>query len=825
MAEHVRNELARAGHLLRPSRVTTLAHFLDGKTPAAAPKALLHRLIEDALERLRPVRFRGVAEYRGFREAVATLLEEAPSDAVGGDLAPLFQFVERALQSRGMALRRDRIEAAAQNPGDLPGHVVFDGFFSFSPAELRLIASMASRTDVTVTMPDWTGAAAARRQLLSIGFTERRLENAYRGAQTVVFSAPTLERETEEIARRILDQASRGRPFREIGVVLRARDPYASALETTLARFGIPARFYFADPLIAHPAIAYLAGIVRAMLDGWDHATLLALLRMPVSGVGATPEGDRFDFELRKRLPAAGLPFTGIEEVPQVVRQMAAITEWRHDRIEAAAWAVRLKTLRSLLPEPAFAGGESHEQLNILRSTASALDAFDAALDESASALGEGSITLTDFWRQVDTVLELEILRVPDRRRNVVHVMDVFEARQWELPVVFVCGLVERNFPQYHGEDPLLNDAARLRAGLKTSAELQTQERFLFELAITRATEQTILSYARFNEKGEDALPSLFLPSAPPDSCDVRIRPRPLYAVASAARSSIQDADLLAGLAKAHRRIATTAIETFLQCPFQFFAARSLRLRVRPPAPRDRLDLLLQGNILHRALAELVRMPLLGAAVLDEVFADECRRARVPATYRTEAVGLEMLRNFEIFLADRRIALGWPSRVEEKFELALNPLVTITGRIDRVDVGARNQALVIDYKYSAGNKIRERIEENAAGNLVQGGLYLLAAERCLGLKPVGMLYCGLRKEVVWDGWHLAIAGLEGIGESRGTLEDLTRAAAETAVEVFDAITSGRVAPEPADRAKCLWCDFQDICRVESVAQARSLAAR
>ena len=76
----------------------------------------------------------------------------------------------------------------------------------------------------------------------------------------------------------------------------------------------------------------------------------------------------------------------------------------------------------------------------------------------------------------------------------------------------------------------------------------------------------------------------------------------------------------------------------------------------------------------------------------------------------------------------------------------MTPAVTIRGRIDRLEIGPRNQALVIDYKYSPGNKIRDRVDESEAGNLVQGGLYLLAAERALGLDPVGMLYCGLKKE-------------------------------------------------------------------------------
>jgi hypothetical protein len=126
---------------------------------------------------------------------------------------------------------------------------------------------------------------------------------------------------------------------------------------------------------------------------------------------------------------------------------------------------------------------------------------------------------------------------------------------------------------------------------------------------------------------------------------------------------------------------------------------------------------------------------------------------------------------------------------------------------------------VIDYKYSAALKIRQRVDASELGDSVQGGLYLLAAERAFGLEPAGMLYCGLRKDVEWGGWHAAIRGLERVGESstKARLRELMDAASAKTVETFDAIASGTIAPRPADTDKCKWCDFRDICRVESAA--------
>jgi len=766
MAEHVRNELARAHLPIRPNRILTLAKFLAPFTPFQdAPESLLHLLIAQCdLSSFGPA-----AEFPGFHRALASLLQEVP---LPSDLARIAGEIEDQLALRDRALRDQRLRTAQPTA---TGPVIVDGFFTFSPSELDLIETLAAQTSVTVTLPDWPGSESARARLLAAGFTEQRLEVPLRNPARTVFAAPSLEQEVEQIALQILDHCARGREFREMGVLLRVRDPYAPALETVFARFGIPTRFHFADALSAHPAIQYLSGIVRALLGGWNHADLLPLLRMPVSGIGATPEGDRLDFEMRENLPSCGAG--NFAWVGQAIPPPTSISP--------AEWSARLKSLRQLIPPPEITDQVDHDQLTIWRSTAAALDAFDAALDTTALALDNAELSLQEFWPHAAAALAVEKLRVPDRRRNVVNVLDVYEARQWELPIAFVCGLTERHFPQYHRE-----------------ADRQQEEKFLFQLATTRATEQTILSYARFNDKGDPQLRSFFLEEPGEPSLTIRILPKPVgQGHAPPNRNSALD------LRAQHAKLSPTSIESFLQCPFQFFARKTLKLRQRPAAPRDRLDNLLQGNILHRALAE---------GSLNRVFEEECKKNKVPRTYRTEAVRLELQRHFEAFQADRQWPLTWPSRTEEMFEAALTPELSIRGRIDRLDLGPGNQAIVIDYKYSAAAKIRERVE----GDPIQGGLYLSAAGRVFHLQPVGMFYCGLRQSVTWEGWHANVPGLK-IGESRTSLQELIDAAEQKAIEVFESIASGNIEVRPTDKTKCRYCDYNAICRVESIPKAAS----
>ena len=105
---------------------------------------------------------------------------------------------------------------------------------------------------------------------------------------------------------------------------------------------------------------------------------------------------------------------------------------------------------------------------------------------------------------------------------------------QWSLPVVFVCGMVEKQFPQFHRADPFFPDDARGRlnaAGIRvrTAADFEREERALFDAAITRATLLTTLTYPEFDSRGDRSLPSIFLDDLhlpPVDAPAVRPQPR-----------------------------------------------------------------------------------------------------------------------------------------------------------------------------------------------------------------------------------------------------------------------------------------------------------
>jgi ATP-dependent helicase/DNAse subunit B len=759
MAAHIGHSLAREGFALRPQAVTTLASFtaeLDG-VPAPLSAPVLDWLIERALAELDLREYRRVAGFFGFRSAVACVLEEVSLAGCTAEhlrawretqaLGAVYEYVEQSAALRGEALPGARLTAAARalrrQAAATTGYLV-DGFFHFNPRELDVLEALAAHGELTVTLPDWDGAAWSRERLLAMGMIETRLERLRARPEVEIVRAQNAEQEIEEIALRLLESR---RPFWEMGIVVRTGGPYLPALRTAFGRFGIPARFYFPEPLDGRPRI-----------------------RRWLAEVAATPgrRGAAEWDELASRLAGAALPGGPLEP---------------GDRTSALLWRAR--------------AGEARQWRKMVDETAAL---FDPA----------ASLPAAEFHRRLEAAARLTMTHSGDARRNVVHVIDAVEARQWELPVVHVCGLLEKAFPVYYSPDPVLPESQRRRlAGqgvpVQTAADWDRRERFLFEIATSRATERLVLSYPECNEKGEETLRSFFLDSwldrsglterparaARPAPGGPRLEPPP---------PEIRDEELKAVAANLHATTSPSAIEDFLQCPFLFFARRTLKIAGEddPLGPR------LQGDVAHAVLARWIRSREPVEKLVNAVFRSICEREGLAESYRTEAVRLDLVRNLGRFVRRIELEAGAAHEIERSFVVELGPGVTLRCRIDRIDVAPDGGAVIVDYKYSGPQHVKDIVEAHEKGTRVQGGLYILAA-RSAGYQVRGMRFEAIRNDQMQpQGWS---EGLNGVVE-------VALAAAARAVE---GIRQGVIRPQPADSERCESCEFRDICRVESAA--------
>jgi hypothetical protein len=195
---------------------------------------------------------------------------------------------------------------------------------------------------------------------------------------------------------------------------------------------------------------------------------------------------------------------------------------------------------------------------------------------------------------------------------------------------------------------------------------------------------------------------------------------------------------------------------------------------------------------------------------------EACRKQGVPQGWRTEQVKLELERNLRRFLESPPLSGARTLAVEVGFDYRIRPDLRVRGKIDRLAEMPDRGLVVIDYKYSSPERVRSRIRAHQRGELVQGGLYLWAAQKLARGKPAAMLYCGLRGQVSWAGWHLPMFGWQDIGDNCDAvhLTEIADKAKEITIQVADRIAIGEIAPQPADDAKCVWCESRDCCRVE-----------
>jgi ATP-dependent helicase/DNAse subunit B len=805
MARHIQHELARRAEPIPPSWITTFSRFASSLAPGleTADSSALALLAARELE-LRPHLYSQLRDAPGLPAAIAAAIEELANSGCGAlqwttlsgfgrrfdpQLGEIYEAIEQALAQAGLHLRAQLLQEAARRVRSGDAHLPplwFDGFTQFSGTELALIHALRENTHLTLSLPEWEGAAPVVEHFQRARV--ERLQSRRPAPRISLIPALSRERECEEIALRLVEEHRRGRPWREMAVILRSEEQYLALLERTLARLGIPFHAYFGRSVLREPAGIFFQRFAAAVVSEWDGETTLEFLRHPLCRSAARVRGKTWIEALEN------LPFRGLKELRQntcaAADVLAPFESWPFDLCSPAEWARRLPHVAALLDPPPASGVLSESQLRDFRLRSS---------------------VFRDFWSALKDALEESRVYPGDPRRDVVHILDVEEARQWELPVVFVCGLLEGEFPRRSSPDPVLSDDLRLALRqhgfpVRIRADFETLERFHFDIACSRATGQLFLSWPERNEKGEANLRSFFL-----DVLDLERTPklparrfliRPPRLGAPAPRPALQSDEALHAVRAIRSSLRATAVESYLQCPFQFFARSILELNPLPPLPSERLDAPFLGSLAHEILAEWHRRGGSIETITDEIWDRRLRHYGLQETHQTVLDRAAMKRCLAAYAAGSLPGTDWQVLLETDLSLSVSN-VEIRGRADRVDVSAGGACRVYDFKYSRADSIRSRQDIS-----VQLELYAEALSRSEGLRPAALHYVALKDQ----------SKLIGPADPQEAQESIAAALEKTraAIEHFQ---SGRIEVRPAVEDLCGYCEFRNACRCQEEAAA------
>jgi ATP-dependent helicase/nuclease subunit A len=260
-------------------------------------------------------------------------------------------------------------------------------------------------------------------------------------------------------------------------------------------------------------------------------------------------------------------------------------------------------------------------------------------------------------------------------------------------------------------------------------AEEKAEEDRLLYVAMTRAEDRLVLSYARTKRNS----PWQKLAEAGIHAETTEDRAREVYAAATGLKTAehvekvekLLDAPVLRGQHDSSARV--TDVAQFDACPRKYYLGRYLGLMPEPTGPgTGAIEL---GLEVHKALAQHVALAQQTAV----------QRAELRATLSSEA--LDLTERFDASDLGQRLARA--SRVEREFDflLALEDVV-LRGQID-LWFEEGGELILVDYK-------TDRDESGAVEYALQLRLYALALERYAGRLPDRAALCFLRSGRVVD---------------------------------------------------------------------------
>ena len=514
--------------------------------------------------------------FKDVLKEIQTGNDYSPINLKCNELVKLYDRYQQALNKHNLMDREDSLSQALSHLNkDTFSEVellLIDGFHDYTQLELKFIKELTYLIpNVYVTLPyqisdpvppafqvshkTYSRLSELNLQELRLDENRRTTSRMLRNIEANIFSQPedtfipepdsagtslritaaaNMQDEVEQIARAIRKLTYRdGYTFSQIAVIFRNIEKYRDIVEDTFTKFSIPVRIYGRKPLKENPLIKAIMNTANIFTDKWQDEAVWKVLKSNTGIDGNLI--NRLEQEYLKRGTVNDcnkwLKLTSeLRPVNDFLKQLKEIfsnLEGRHTFDYYCKCYIDIVNLfyKPALTPPLNSIDEvnhyHHQEISgLMKSDACALKEFMAILNNTT--LGDlsgnmGTITFEGFNHILKTQVDLSSYRETDRRKEVVNVINVLEARQWEMPVIFVGGLLEKEFPRQVREDLFLKDYHRKKLNdtgnivLRETSKQMDEERYLFYIAVTRAKERLYLSYPSANSNGNPTLQSFFL--------------------------------------------------------------------------------------------------------------------------------------------------------------------------------------------------------------------------------------------------------------------------------------------------------------------------
>lgn len=643
--------------------------------------------------------------------------------------------------------------------------------------------------------------------------------------------------------------------------------PYLYPAAEVFGAAGIPYEVFDALPLAAEPSSAALDLMIDAAASNFTRGSLVALLRSPHfvfrhDEVEVTRESvaalDRALSQARylggaDRLEAladrcAGASAAAMHAALEVARDLAPLAE-KHPASEQAARlaAFAAAHLREIADDDPFASRERRARAAVA-DTLAALASVHAVHDDPDWSIDELGIAVRR-WLGEQTFAVGD----PDAPPGGVHLVDDQAARYGDFDDVAIVGVIEADWPERPRRNIFYPPALLKSLGWPSEKDRRGADdaRFLDLLAsasrrtlvstftldedalVTRSMQLDEIARARLSSVASEPLDQarVFVDEAlsiEPVAFDALEGDARMWAELRASRTPSDAADFHGTVRNVPVRAwSVSAIETYLDCPFKFFAQHVLKLE-EEPEDEEIMDPRRQGQFVHDVFEAFFRSwQVAGHRAITQQNLDEAREMFRGVVDRA----LERLPEAEAGLERTRL-LGSPAAaglgeavfrmeaerptavVERLLEQRLDGdvlvataegprTISLRGKADRIDLLADGTFRLIDYKLGwPPNRARA----------LQLPIYSLSAQQQLAGRRGRDWALGEAVYLAFKGPRRVVPLFANPADRDKVLADAQQRLADT----VDAIVRGEFPPTPDDVWRCETCSFASVCRKDYV---------
>ncbi len=343
-----------------------------------------------------------------------------------------------------------------------------------------------------------------------------------------LFTAPTMQKETMECARRILSLVrEKGYRFRDIAVVASDLSDYGPLLQQAFLSFDIPSFLDVKRSVGTHPLARYALLSLRLLLNNFASRDVLSLIKTGLSSL-THQQADEFE----ELILTSGIRYLSLDNMKNYAQGYPKLVEYRHTLCAHDELLVSLKAekeasaqaqlLLSFLEKDGLLE-RLNERLQLLEDEGDTDAAMElrqvfsvlcSLLSQMGTVMGSSMLTLRAFYDQLNAGLFTQEVGVLPQVRDAVQVGTVGRSRSGNIRALFVLGFNEGKIPRTVSDSGLLmqeDEQLFAHSSLFLGNSLHerlTEEKMALYALLSKPSERLVLSYPQSDIQGSQLLPS-----------------------------------------------------------------------------------------------------------------------------------------------------------------------------------------------------------------------------------------------------------------------------------------------------------------------------